>query len=76
MSDAAALAGADLYPEKFRDPDVTADGSKRAAVGLDRLETLWFNTGSLGNLTCTKCYNESSPRNDGLVYITAAEVRT
>ena len=38
------------------------------------LETLWFNTGTLCNLTCRNCYIESSPRNDRLVYLTAAEV--
>ena len=30
----------------------------------------------LCNLTCTHCYIESSPRNDRLSYISAAEVRT
>lgn len=75
MSDAAALQRADILPEKFLDPDITVDGSPRARVGLDRLETLWFNTGSLCNLTCINCYIESSPRNDRLVYITTMEVQ-
>jgi pyruvate-formate lyase-activating enzyme len=75
MSDAPVLAKDFLNPAKFRDPDVTADGSPRAAVPLDRLETLWFNTGTLCNLTCANCYMESSPTNDRLAYITAAEVR-
>lgn len=65
-----------LDPTKFRDPDVTATGERRAAVGLDVLETLWFNTGTLCNLTCSNCYIESSPKNDHLVYISAEEVRT
>ncbi len=65
-----------LDPAKFRDPDVTADGQARAAVGLERLETLWFNTGSLCNLACENCYIESSPLNDRLAYLTAAEVAT
>jgi uncharacterized Fe-S cluster-containing radical SAM superfamily protein len=41
---------------------------------LKALETLWINTGTLCNLTCTHCYIESSPTNDRLVYIGAAEV--
>ncbi len=65
---------ATLNPEKFQDPDRTADGSKRAEVPFDRLRTLWINTGTLCNITCRNCYIESSPRNDRLVYITAAEV--
>jgi uncharacterized Fe-S cluster-containing radical SAM superfamily protein len=35
---------------------------------------LWFNTGTLCNLTCRNCYIESSPKNDSLVYLSAAEV--
>lgn len=68
------LAPVRLDPRKFRDPDVTAEGEPRARVALNRLETLWFNTGTLCNLTCANCYIESSPRNDRLVYLTAAEV--
>ena len=58
----------------FADPHVTADGSERAYVRLTALETLWFNTGTLCNLTCSHCYIESSPTNDRLAYITANEV--
>jgi Radical SAM superfamily/4Fe-4S single cluster domain len=36
--------------------------------------TLWFNTGTLCNITCTNCYIESSPTNDRLVYLSRAEV--
>lgn len=63
-----------LDPRKFRHPDITAKGEQRASVALARLETLWFNTGTLCNLTCTNCYMESSPANDALVYLKAAEV--
>jgi uncharacterized Fe-S cluster-containing radical SAM superfamily protein len=63
-----------LDPSKFRDPSITAKGEARATVALRRLETLWFNTGTLCNLTCRNCYIESSPRNDRLAYLTAAEV--
>jgi hypothetical protein len=63
-----------LDPRKFRDPRVTAKGETRAEVSLARLETLWFNTGTLCNLTCTNCYIESSPTNDALVYLSAGEV--
>jgi uncharacterized Fe-S cluster-containing radical SAM superfamily protein len=63
-----------LDPAKFRDPFVTAKGETRATVALRALETLWFNTGTLCNLTCRNCYIESSPRNNRLAYLTAAEV--
>jgi sulfatase maturation enzyme AslB (radical SAM superfamily) len=60
-------------PQKFVDPDWTATRERRATVALDRLETLWINTGTLCNITCQNCYIESSPSNDRLVYITAPE---
>ncbi len=60
---------------KFQNPATTADGQARATVALSRPETLWFNTGTLCNITCANCYIESSPTNDRLVYITADEVR-
>ena len=63
-----------LNPAKFRDPFVTAKGEARASVSLKRLRTLWFNTGTLCNLTCRNCYIESSPRNDRLTYLSAADV--
>ena len=63
-----------LDPAKFRDPDTTAKGERRATVALKRLETLWFNTGTLCNIECKNCYIESSPTNDSLAYLTAAEV--
>jgi len=62
------------FPRKFDNPFITATGERRAWVSLKGLETLWFNTGTLCNLTCQHCYIESSPRNDRLVYLTAAEV--
>lgn len=61
--------------EKFSDPYFTEKGERRASVALKRLETLWFNTGTLCNLACHNCYIESSPRNDRLVYLTRGEVR-
>jgi uncharacterized Fe-S cluster-containing radical SAM superfamily protein len=63
-----------MDPRKFHDPFFTAKGERRARVALKALETLWFNTGTLCNLTCHHCYIESSPKNDRLVYLTAAEV--
>jgi hypothetical protein len=62
-----------LPSAKFADPDWTAKGERRASVALDRLQTLWINTGTLCNITCVSCYIESSPTNDRLAYITAAE---
>ena len=55
---------------------MTAKGERRAGVALTGLQTLWFNTGTLCNLTCRNCYIESSPKNDRLVYLSAAEVTT
>ncbi len=65
-------AGA-LPAEKFTDPDWTAKGEARAKVPLARLDTLWLNTGTLCNLACATCYIESSPTNDALVYLAAAD---
>lgn len=62
-----------LRPGKFVDPATTADGSPRAQVGLEKLDTLWFNTGTLCNLACASCYIESSPTNDALLYLTKEE---
>ncbi len=62
-----------LDPAKFRDPLITAKGERRASVSLERLETLWLNTGTLCNLACKSCYIESSPTNDALVYLSLAE---
>lgn len=59
---------------KFEHPDITATGETRAAVPLERLETVWFNTGTLCNIACVNCYIESTPTNDRLAYIGAAEV--
>lgn len=70
----STTAPAALDPRKFRDPERTADGAVRASVALNRLRTLWFNTGTLCNLTCVNCYIESSPRNDRLSYIGLGEV--
>ena len=53
---------------------MTTKGEKRASVSLGRLETLWFNTGTLCNLACATCYIDSSPRNDALVYLSRGEV--
>src|SRR6187397_755065 len=59
---------------KFQDPLVTANGERRARVVLKSLDTLWFNTGTLCNLTCGHCYIESSPKNNRLVYLSVADV--
>lgn len=74
MAEALAATATRLDPRKFRDPLITATGEARAQVALHSLDMLWFNTGTLCNLTCRHCYIESSPRNDRLVYLSAAEV--
>lgn len=72
---AEGLVAEPAHPRrKFQDPDWTVGGDRRASVGLDQLRTLWFNTGTLCNITCRNCYIESSPTNDRLVYLSAAEV--
>ncbi len=61
---------------KFHDPHLTAKGEARASVAMAGLRTLWFNTGTLCNLTCLNCYIESSPTNDALSYLTVGEALT
>lgn len=74
MTAAMLSIGTPINPKKFMDPALTAKGEKRAVVALSKLRTLWINTGTLCNITCRNCYIESSPRNDALVYLSAAEV--
>lgn len=59
---------------KFEHPRITAQGEDRASVALSHPETLWFNTGTLCNITCENCYIESSPSNDRLVYLVPSDV--
>ncbi len=59
---------------KFSDLTWTAKGERRAAVEPKRLDTLWFNTGTLCNIACVNCYIESSPLNNRLVYLPLADV--
>jgi uncharacterized Fe-S cluster-containing radical SAM superfamily protein len=68
------MDASDLARIKFTDPFLTAKGEERAVIALKQLETLWFNTGTLCNITCSNCYIESSPRNDRLAYLTLADV--
>lgn len=70
-----ATTGAVAAPKTFSDPDWTAKGEPRAKVALERLDTLWFNTGTLCNIECRNCYILSSPTNDALVYLTVDDVR-
>ena len=59
--------------KKFSDPYITARGDGRASVAFSWLETLWINTGTLCNIECANCYIHSSPTEDRLAYISAAE---
>lgn len=68
------MTGSLIPSAKFADPDTTARGETRASVAWTGLKTLWFNTGSLCNITCANCYVESSPVNDRLVYLTRGDV--
>lgn len=63
-----------LPTTKFSHPDITAKGERRASVAFRKLDTLWINTGTLCNIECTNCYIHSSPTEDRLAYIVAAEV--
>lgn len=63
-----------LAPNKFQNPDVTAKGEARARVSFAGYKTVWFNTGTLCNITCVNCYIESSPSNDRLAYLNVADV--
>ena len=65
----------ELPTTPFSNPALTAKGEPRARIALGTLKTLWFNTGTLCNITCENCYIESSPQNDRLVYLTHDEVR-
>ena len=61
--------------DKFCDQKITAKGEERASVDLIELSTLWFNTGSICNLSCQNCYIESSPQNDRLSFISVNDVK-
>jgi len=63
-----------LDPKKFKDPDTTAKGEKRASVYFKQLKTLWFFTGSLCNIECINCYIDSSPTADHFVYLTPEDM--
>ncbi len=58
----------------FEHPRITAKGDARASVRLSEPKTLWFNTGTLCNITCANCYIESSPTNDRLAYLEPVDV--
>jgi uncharacterized Fe-S cluster-containing radical SAM superfamily protein len=75
MKDSHRQTPSDANLGKFIDPARTADGQPRATVALSDPKTLWFNTGTLCNITCANCYIESSPTNDALVYISTKEVQ-
>jgi len=60
--------------KKFSNKYYTKEGENRAFVNFTGLKTLWFNTGTLCNLSCKNCYIESSPLNDNLLYLSHEEV--
>ena len=61
--------------QKFENKNFTADNKVRAFIESKKLKTLWFNTGTLCNLTCKNCYIESSPKNDRLSYLSFDEFK-
>ena len=54
---------------KFENKFLTVSGKQRAFIKTKKFKTLWFNTGTLCNLTCKNCFMESSPTNDQLSYL-------
>ena len=60
---------------KFQDTFKTAKGEERGFTPFQEYKTLWFNTGTLCNLTCENCYIESSPKNDRLQYLELNDVK-
>ena len=64
----------DTLEEKFKRKYTTALGYERASVEFTGLKTLWFNTGTLCNISCEGCYIESSPINNKLLYLNVKDV--
>lgn len=62
--------------QKFENKLLTSDNKARAFIQAKKIRTLWFNTGTLCNLTCKNCYIESSPKNDRLAYLSFEEFKT
>jgi len=60
---------------RFEDPARTAKGEPRAWVRLEGLRRLWFNTGTVCNLSCAHCFMESGPRNDTLSWLSRDDIR-
>ena len=63
-----------IDPLKFQNPALTAKGERRASVFFKKLETLWFNSGSLCNIECANCYIKSSPTADHFIYLTPEDM--
>ncbi len=64
-----------MHYKKFTNLKITSDGSPRAKVSLKNLTTLWFNTGTLCNISCKGCYIESSPKNKELQYLDLSDIK-
>ncbi|MEL0242424.1 MAG: radical SAM protein [Pelagibacteraceae bacterium] len=62
--------------QKFENKLLTSDNKARAFIQAKKIQTLWFNTGTLCNLTCKNCYIESSPKNDRLAHLSFEEFKT
>ncbi len=58
-------------PMENRQPDESTP-----IVPLQRLATLWVNTGTLCNLSCINCFMDSTPSNDSLAYFTASDFQS
>jgi molybdenum cofactor biosynthesis enzyme MoaA len=63
-----------IKEEKFTQKYTTKEGQDRAYIKFTGLKTLWFNTGTLCNLSCEGCYIESSPINNKLLYLDLKDV--
>lgn len=60
---------------KFENKFLTVNEKQRAFIETKKFKTLWFNTGTLCNLTCKNCFMESSPTNDQLSYLSFEEFK-
>jgi len=60
--------------KKFENEFFTATGQARAKVSFKGLSVLWFNTGSLCNLSCNSCFMESGPTNDRLSFLNLQDI--
>ena len=62
--------------KKIRTPDwyLTSQGEPRGYIDPQRLDELWFHTGTDCNLACPNCLEGSAPQDDRLESLTLADI--